>query len=835
MNEVRKKVYIEGDASGIVEAFNQVGTTGNVVYDRLKKDAESYSDNLKEQAVYVERMIALEQKRATEYNKNLQQQLELEKEERLKGAGSARDKFVIERDYDDRIERAKRYSLIERQQLIEAKQLADTQFGDARFRRVSDFEDEQQINPNDPRFRRMAQRTRYMLGSGAGAVMSGLGIGFAMGFVGILYEMVKESNVLDKSMAQLRATMSEVDKSSLGAGASIGKTSSEMAQLTRQFAMMSGGELGALTGNRALGLAQFAKAFGVEENLLLQTLPIGRMGGADIGKELLDLLREMLRTGTVTNTDMSKLTEKIEYWSRLNEMQSQQLLNVAPGASTFILGAMEKTGLPILSDQRQMDFIEKINRSITNPGNEFVRAYNISALGQMTGGNVFETLKLEEQGIFGKGVMRTLFEQWQRDFAGADIGMASIGMSTRFGLGLQESEMLMKNLFANTPEAKERMNALLESFDKMSQMNEDYTKAMLEGDKEKKSRLQNEFEISRRKLFEEYGINVPQLAGANTGISDAVLATYKNIMAKNGSDVLKSMGSLLLNPDVTKAVDSLSSGISYVASETIKLAGEVIIKAAQLFNDAVKTFGTAVDAFTKEGRTVDVLGNVIPKELVQTSGQRRSAGLTGGFGILGDLFTNDATVATAYLKDYYARGFFQKEIASFFKGKLSAEGDLLETTDEQSVINYFEKIQRNVKGISSISDLYGFQNMNALPQSIREKIKNFTHSRIKDGKIIDSDFDEYEDQTMKKLLEEIFLNYYQTVSPKNKEGRWGADKYKERIEGFKDLPVQAGKGDTSSLLNESMKDLAKVLRDNVNELKRNNFTIPGIYSEAYVG
>ncbi len=414
--DTRKRVIIEGDASGIDNAFAQASKSGNSFYERLKTNAQEYTDNLKVQANYIEKMISLEQKRIEQYNKDAQNQLRTEKESELaKAQGQTREakskREMIEREYAGYGGQYTADYLASKQNLAEAQQMFNMEYEMTRGRSARDFETEESRRRRrrfkEP-FRKgtFFRRRRYYLsrfgmafsgGAGIG-IGSGLGMGFGLGVMGILYESIRQANEYQKTLVKLNATMNEIDKSSLAAATSLGLTSTQMNQFAIQVAQQSGGVLGYNTGRTTLLAEQIAKAFNVPNNVLFESTATARMGGTNPAVEMVRLLREMLRVGSVTKDNMAQLSEKFGFWQKLNDIQSRQMLNVLPGISPVLLGGMQATGLPILSDQRQLQFIEGLNKAITNSDNEFKKAFVFNALNT---GNYITTMARVNEGIFG--------------------------------------------------------------------------------------------------------------------------------------------------------------------------------------------------------------------------------------------------------------------------------------------------------------------------------------------------------------------------------------------------------------------------------------------------
>lgn len=623
MADINKRVVIEGDAGGLEQTMQEVQNSGNALYRSLKNEAMNYSDSLKDQAAYIEKLLNLENRRSTEIIRQNKIQIQLDRESELaKAKGNAR----LEEDVN------KKYSNLEKQNKIEDF-LNKSEISEARYSLYNDYssrkepvpqniEEEANNSLNDGNlvkkgFMRAQNGARGILNS----VTAGLGIGMGFGIFGILYTMVQKSAELDKVMHSLSATLDNTSMVGGRAAAAIGKSSAEMVEFTRNVAIASGGSLGKQTGTSAFQLAQYSKAFGVDQDLLLQQLGTGRMGGANINAELLDLLREMKKSGAIDKGNFSQLGEKIEYWSRLNNMQSQQMINVNPGISTAVLSAMQGTGLSILSDQRQMDFITGINQAITNPNNDFKKSFLMDALS--TGDYVGTSIKME-QGIFGEGNVRKIVENLISQYGGQNNESLIIAFKSLFNTSMQQSKYIVDNLLTN-PEQKEKFYGAMDSIGNLNADYENIEQRYRTGkiNKQQRDKLlkenEDKYNLSSDMLKNEFGYSVGERAIRNTGLKESAIAGMNNLMAESGSPILKNLAGIIKDQNVQDALTNLVSGISYVAAKLIGEAAPILKEGAILFNKAVEFFveSTGADKYTNISKDVEAFQNspVVPNYL----------------------------------------------------------------------------------------------------------------------------------------------------------------------------------------------------------------------------
>lgn len=582
--DTRKRVIIDADASSVQQEMERVSQQGSQLYSRLKKEAEEYSEDLNKQAVYIEKALNLEKRRLEQQIQYSRTALDMKKEKDMEGAENRYEKTRIEEDYEKERKFIDTDYMSVRQEITQAQMQHGFDYDDERRAHMRNETDREVGEGDAMNMARQSGNRFIMMGRRMGSTvfrsaMAGMGLGMGLGIGSIIYMMVDEANKLEKSQKSLSAVMGDLDRTSLSSAASIGKTVAEMNEFTKQVAVASGGSMGRQTADRSMFLAQFSKGFGVDENTLLQTLDVQRMGGQDTSAELVSLMRELLKVGTISKDNMALLPEKVEYWSRLNNMQSEQLINVIPGLSRDILGTMEGTELPILSDQRQMEFIEGINNAIKNPQNEYTRAFVFDALNN---GNLIDTMIQMEKGVFGEGNVTKIMSSMMQNF-GQNEDQATMAFSKIFGTSMNTSRMLITELFA--PENAEKLQAFMNGFERLAKTTTEYEEAIRTGDKDKQKEIEDRLVAERTLLKNEYGIDPGETAAEKTARSEQIIANLKTMMGNYGGDTLDELMKLMQNGDVNQMIETTIKAVGLGSAQLIKVAADLIIEGAKLFNE----------------------------------------------------------------------------------------------------------------------------------------------------------------------------------------------------------------------------------------------------------
>lgn len=263
-------------------------------------------------------------------------------------------------------------------------------------------------------------------------VLQGLGVAGLFSIAGFIGKMLNEGIELDNAEASTRG----LGMNNVKGGTQFGKKRAEMLQYSRETAVAAG-----RADYDALNNLTVEKRFSQDENSLqgltsgLRTEGRGRKAG-DVTVEMLNYFKRS-DLFNVKRGDFTQLGEKIQFNTRMLEMQGGQMQMTNAATNAQILELFGKAGI---GDQRSMGVVESINSSITNPNNDFSRAFIMRSLRQRNpDASLFELQKKQEEGIFGEGNFGQMLGDLQRTFQGDQLKMS---VSQLFGLKNYQAEQI---------------------------------------------------------------------------------------------------------------------------------------------------------------------------------------------------------------------------------------------------------------------------------------------------------------------------------------------------------------------------------------------------------
>lgn len=263
-------------------------------------------------------------------------------------------------------------------------------------------------------------------------VLSGLGVAGLFSIAGFIGKMLNEGIQLDDAQSSTRG----LGMKGVGGVAGYGKKTSEMLQYSRETAIAAG-----RADYQAVNNLAFEKRFSQDENSLLgltsglRTEGRGRRSG-DVAIEMLNYFKRS-DLFNVKRGDFTQLGEKIQFNTRMLEMQGGQMVMTNATTNAQLLELFGKAGI---GDQRTMGYVESINQSITNPNNDFSKAFIMRSLRQTDpNASLFELLKKQEQGIFGEGSFGQILGDLKRTFQGDQLKMS---ISQLFGVKNFQAEQI---------------------------------------------------------------------------------------------------------------------------------------------------------------------------------------------------------------------------------------------------------------------------------------------------------------------------------------------------------------------------------------------------------
>lgn len=263
-------------------------------------------------------------------------------------------------------------------------------------------------------------------------VLSGLGIAGLFSIAGFIGKMINEGVELDNAEASTRG----LGMQGIGSAPGFGKKRADMLAYARQANQAAGRADYDATSNLA-----FEKRFSQDENSLLGlTAGLRTEGrGRTASSVTLEMLNYFKRSDlfNVRRGDFTQLGEKVQFNTRMLEMQGNQMMTTNATTNAQLLELFGKSGI---GDQRTMGFVENINQSITNPNNDFSRAFIMRSLrARNPNMSLFELMKQQEQGIFGEGTFGQILGDMRSTFSGDELKM---NIAQLFGLKNFQAEQI---------------------------------------------------------------------------------------------------------------------------------------------------------------------------------------------------------------------------------------------------------------------------------------------------------------------------------------------------------------------------------------------------------
>lgn len=456
MSNIRKRVEISGDASGLSRemeglagTINRTFETANQQVDRFSGSAGNFADVVKARIETLEGSMTsvfsnLLQKsrehsdsakeRLQFINKEIQstrQQISLENE-RLKIAEKMRYESELADAQDSggdikgvRITHQRNMGSLDEQlkmqkyQLDLIKRQADNEFS-------GEIASEQIKERQRPNY--FAQKTSEV----KSGVATGLGIAGFASIGGIIAKLISEGVQLDEAASQ-RAGLGLRNP---GSGVAFGLKDADFYGYAANLAQQAGS-----ADYNAGRTIEFEKRFSQE---------LGSLGGLaaglrteDSGRNAADVALEMLgffKSSDLFNIgkgDFTQLSEKIQFSTEMLQMQSQQMMTTNATTNAQILSALGAAGI---DDQRSIGFVRAMNDNIRQPGNDFTRAFIMRSLRRRNpNASLLDLLKIQEQGIYGQGTLSQLVGDARNAFTGDALTM---NMASMFGLQYHQAEQL---------------------------------------------------------------------------------------------------------------------------------------------------------------------------------------------------------------------------------------------------------------------------------------------------------------------------------------------------------------------------------------------------------
>lgn len=409
--------------------------------------------------------------------------------------------------------------------------------------------------------------------SGMGAMQtfgSALGFGAFFSLTGAITALVTEGIAYAKTMKDLDAVSRGVSDKLHRMGEHIGMTDIQLADFVKSFMMTTGDTRGAV--GRSVRLGEYEKAFGVDRGQLLQFAGLERMTGGRYENDFARLLKSLDNSGVIDirGKSFALLSEKLDYFTKVMNMQGQRMDAPNGAVTAGVLGAFNMVG-GAFSDQRQLETMGKLDQMISNPSNDFRRAFIMQAMtrnlnNQGKSSDYVSMMEQMESGLFGQGNLRSVLDLAKEQFGGFNTTEGRIGLQSLTGLSYQQSGRLA-NVLSDTDKA----NKFYDAIDKYTQSEEGSSdRADLE-----------------KQVQEEFGINIKKLAEQNTSFTEQIVASIRDTFGKSGQEFIQGLAQVLTVEDLQAFGNAIEKFIK---------------EGVDVFVDSVKTIEAIVN------RISDMLG-----------------------------------------------------------------------------------------------------------------------------------------------------------------------------------------------------------------------------------
>lgn len=411
------------------------------LFESMTKDAEKFGRTSQERAQYLKDEIDLIKRAAKEETarEKLKSKSRLDESKgkggkTAKKAGEQYQKETAEIDSRSKMAemqaraletRAKEYSKKDK----DKKEEEDEGGGGGRDRKINTFEKARSI----PR----QAFNAGLAAAGFGAVLS------IAGFVG---SMISEGVELESAQAQAGA------RGKVRTGGIRGMKTADALRYNMEVTKELG--YGAGVGSReADRMGNIEKSLGLDMGTIKSGARVLR--AEESGKTPTQVTSEMLaimKNSDLYNIgkgDFTMVGELLERNNELNELQASKTDKIDSLASTQLMAAFGNVGGKF-GDARQAGTLSTMNQAITDPSNDFKRAFIMSSIAKSNPeASYVERMKMQEQGIFGEGRLSSLMGDLQKYTGGGDSFTVGINKLFDDKLGYGTSENLRKAYEAN--------------------------------------------------------------------------------------------------------------------------------------------------------------------------------------------------------------------------------------------------------------------------------------------------------------------------------------------------------------------------------------------------
>lgn len=437
---------------GATSKMSELDMATTDLFNNMLKDSKEYSKNFRERAKFIMdeiRLIGLASKEE-EKRAKLQAKLRYDEAKQKFSGGTSGDKKNLaeakEKYLDEMQDIQSRSEMADLQESMLKNKLARHQVGEGS---VSEISGE---GGGFGRLSEVADKPREVFNAAASAA----GFGAILSITGFVGKLFGEGGELDQAVN---------NASAMGVRATGGIQGMKTADVLR-YNIQTAKELGF----GGVAGAQEAQRQGRMEQAL--GMDLGSLSGFNAvlrneeqGKTLSDSLKEMVsimqKSGLfgIDKGDFTMMHELMERQNQLNNLQANSLEQINTTSSTQVIAAFAKAG-GSFADQRAGGTISQINRSITDPDNDFKKAFVMRSIKKrMPGSSLLDIKEMQERGVFGEGVIHGIMTDIMKMGGGDEQQIWNI--KSLFGGSVQQSKAMFE-LFKKDPEALKKIGSIEE-------------------------------------------------------------------------------------------------------------------------------------------------------------------------------------------------------------------------------------------------------------------------------------------------------------------------------------------------------------------------------------
>ena len=424
------------DFSDSVESeLDKVRQSGRDLFEDMVKESEKVTGTVKDRLSFLQRELSLQEKLVAEEREREKIAARMERDARKQEAadmGAGSSTFTsIDDAYDERMNDIRAKEQLRTLQMRGARGAYD----EHRHEALSEDEDDEEKKKKG---RGRGSRVAGVAAGGFNAALGAAGFGAVLTLAGFVGKAISEGEELSRARTSFSGLS---NRGSAGVGPMYDLKTADSLKYAESVAQTRGSIRG--IAGQARGQYSFEKAYSLEAgemNSMNQALRLDTKGrsSSDVGIEMLNFFKQSKVFGIEKN-DFTKVSELLGINNELNNEQVEQLENIDPTKSTMLMRMLGKMGV---DSSRITSYTAGLNSGITNPKDEYSQAIIYRALRDKNPNmSLFELQERQEQGIYGKGNLSAVMNQ----FGGSASGeMLMKTVSNAFGLKNFQSRNLVE-------------------------------------------------------------------------------------------------------------------------------------------------------------------------------------------------------------------------------------------------------------------------------------------------------------------------------------------------------------------------------------------------------